>query len=168
MFSICDFKLPVEGNGHRSGCGLGVVKIPPNSFSGFAGDYGGQRFGGGLLDLAEAAEVSEEPLAGLRAYAGDGQQLGVAVAHGAALAMVADCEAVALVADELDQMQNRRPAVEDDGLLLIAVEVDNLFALGDRGQRRLCEAGRGKVERFEGLGGSVELAQAAVDEDERG
>jgi hypothetical protein len=50
--------------------------------------------------------------------------------------MVADCEAVALVADELDQMQNRRPAVEDDGLLFIAVEVDNLFALGDRGQRR--------------------------------
>ena len=119
------------------GCGWAelprFVKVSPNRFCCLSGHYGGQGFGGGLLDVAEAAEVSEESPAGLRTDAGDGQQLGVAVAHGAALAMVADGEAVALVADELDQMQNRRPAVEDDQLLLVAVAVDDLFALGDGG-----------------------------------
>ncbi len=77
--------------------------------------------------------------------------------------MIADGEAMALVADELDKMQHRRAAVEDDGLLFVAIEVDDLFALGDGGQRL-----RGQAQRFERFGGGVELAQAAVDEDERG
>jgi len=46
--------------------------MPPDGFGGFAGDYGGEGFGGGLLDVAEAAEVGEEALPCLRAYAGDG------------------------------------------------------------------------------------------------
>jgi hypothetical protein len=49
------------------------------------------------LDVVEAAEVSEEALASLGADAGDGQQLGVALPHGAALAMVADGQAMAVV-----------------------------------------------------------------------
>jgi hypothetical protein len=87
----------------------------------------------------------------------------VAVAHGPALAVIADGEAVALVADELDEMQDRRAAVEDDGLVFIAVEIDDFFALGDGGQGLA-----GQAERLEGFGGGVELAEAAVDEDERG
>ena len=79
-----------------------MVKVPPNGLRRFAGDYGGQRLGSGLLHVAEAAEVREQALAGLRADAGDVQQLAVAVAHGAALAMVAYGETVALIADELD------------------------------------------------------------------
>jgi hypothetical protein len=55
-----------------------------------------QGSGGALLHVAEAAEVSEEALAGLGAGAGDRQQLGIAVAHGAALAMVADGQAMAV------------------------------------------------------------------------
>jgi hypothetical protein len=31
--------------------------MPPDGFGGFAGDYGGEGFGGGLLHVAEAAEV---------------------------------------------------------------------------------------------------------------
>ena len=77
--------------------------------------------------------------------------------------MIADGEAVALVADELDEMQDRRAAVEDDGLVFVAVEIDDFFALGDGGERLRREA-----EGFEGFGGGVELAEAAVDEDERG
>ena len=107
--------------------------MPPDGFGRFAGDDGGEGFGGGLLDVAQAAEVGEQTLAGLGAYAGDGEQFGVAVAHGAALAMVTDGEAVALVADELDEMEDGGAAVEDDGLLLVAVEVDDLFSLGDGG-----------------------------------
>jgi hypothetical protein len=116
-----------------------------------------------LLDVAEAAEVGEKPLAGLRAYAGDIEKLGVAVAHGAALAMIADGEAVALVADELDEMEDRGAAVEDDGLVFVAVYVNNFFALGDGGEWL-----RGQPQGFESFGGGVELAEAAVDEDERG
>jgi hypothetical protein len=77
--------------------------------------------------------------------------------------MVADGEAVALVADELDEMEDGRMAVEDDRLLLVAVEVDDFFALGDGGERL-----RGEAERFESFGGGVELAESAIDEDERG
>ena len=51
------------------------MEMAPDGFGGFAGDYGGQRLGRGLLHVAEAAEVGEETLAGLRAYAGDVQQL---------------------------------------------------------------------------------------------
>ncbi len=59
----------------------------------------------------------------------------VAVAHLAALAVVGDGEAVALVADLLDEVQDGRAAVEDDGVVLLAVDVDDLFALGDGGER---------------------------------
>jgi hypothetical protein len=34
------------------------MKMPPDGLGGFTGDYGGERRGGGLLDLAQAAEVS--------------------------------------------------------------------------------------------------------------
>ena len=47
--------------------------------------------------------------------------------------MIADGEAVALVTDELDEMEDRRAAVEDDGLVFVAVEIDDLFAFCDRG-----------------------------------
>ena len=60
-------------------------------------------------------------------------------------------------------MEHGRAAIEDDGLVLIAVEIDDLFLLGDGGQRLRCEA-----EGFEGVGSGVQLAQAAVDEDEGG
>jgi hypothetical protein len=56
-----------------SGCGLGLVEVAMDGFGGFAGDDRGEGFGGGLLDVAEAAEVGEETLAGLRAYSGDGK-----------------------------------------------------------------------------------------------
>ena len=98
-----------------------------------------------------------------RAYAGDVEEFGGAVAHGAALAVIADGEAVALVADELDEMQHGRAAVEDDGLVFVAVDVDDFFFLGDGG-----EGLRGEAEGFEGVGGGVELAEAAVDEDQGG
>jgi hypothetical protein len=76
--------------------------------------------------------------------------------------MIADGETVTLVADELDQMQNWRAAVENYGLLLVAVKIDDFFALGD-GSERL----RREAEGFERLGSGVQLAQAAIDEDER-
>ena len=55
----------------RSAWRLWRVEMPPDGFGGFSWDDRGQGFGRGLLDIAEAAEVGEQSLAGLRAYAGD-------------------------------------------------------------------------------------------------
>ena len=107
--------------------------------------------------------MGEEALAGLGAYAGDVEELRGAVADGAALAVIADGEAVALVADELDEMEDGGAAVEDYGLGFIAVDVDDFFFFCDGG-----EGLGGEAEGFEGFGGGVELAEAAIDEDERG
>jgi len=64
---------PIAGKVNQSGRGLGLVEMPPDGFGGFSRDYSGQGFGGGLLDVAEAAEVREQALAGTRAYARDGE-----------------------------------------------------------------------------------------------
>ena len=76
--------------------------------------------------------------------------------------MVAYGEAMALVADDLNEMKDGRAAVEDDGLILVAVNVDDFFFFCDGGERL-----RGEAEFFESFGGGVELAEAAIDEDER-
>jgi hypothetical protein len=60
-------------------------------------------------------------------------------------------------------MEDRRVAIENDGLVFLAVKIDDFFALGDGGQRLASQA-----KRFEGFGGGVQLAEAAIDEDERG
>jgi hypothetical protein len=139
---------------------LGLVEVAPDGFGGFAGDYGGQGVGGGLLDVAEASEVGEQALAGLTADAGDVEEFGVAIAHGSALTVIADGEAMAFVADHLDKMEHGGMAIEDDGFVFVAVEVDDFFFFCDGGERL-----GGEAEGFEGVGGGVELAEAAVDED---
>ncbi len=79
--------------------------------------------------------MGEQALAGLRAHAGNLQQLGFAVAHGPALAVIADGKAMALIANELDKMQHRRAAVEDDRLVFAAMDVNDLFLFRDGSQR---------------------------------
>jgi len=139
------------------------VKVLPDGFGGFAGDDGGEGIWRGLLHVAQAAEVGEQALAGLRADAGNVQKFGISISHRAALAVVADGEAMALVADELDEMKHGRAAVEDDGLVFASVEVNDFFPFRDRRERL-----RGEAEGFEGFGCGVKLAEAAIDEDEGG
>jgi hypothetical protein len=50
---------------------LRFVEVTPDGFGGLAGDYGGEGIGGGLLYVAQAAEVGEQTLAGLLADSGD-------------------------------------------------------------------------------------------------
>ena len=128
-----------------SGDGLGGMEEVVDGFRCFSRDDGGEGPHIGLLHVAQTAEVVEQTLRGCGADSGDVEQFRIAVAHGAALAVVADGEAVALVANHLHEMQHGRAAVEDDGLIFVAVEVDDFFALGDGG---------------EGLGGEAELFQA--------
>jgi hypothetical protein len=47
------------------------VKVTPYGFGSFAWHYGGQRFGGGLLHVAQAAEVGQKALPSLLAYTGN-------------------------------------------------------------------------------------------------
>ena len=124
-------------------------------------DDGVEGVGGGLTDAADAAEVFDEARAGARAYAGDGEQFGLAVAYLAALAVVGYGEAVALVADLLHEMEDGGAAVEHHGFVLLTVDVDDLFAFGDGSQGL-----QGDAEFFQCCVGCVELAQAAIDKDE--
>ncbi len=51
--------------------------------------------------------------------------------------------------------------VERDRFVFLSVDVDDLFALGDGGQRLVDD-----LERLECLRGGVQLAEAAVDQDQ--
>src|ERR1700752_4804751 len=77
--------------------------------------------------------------------------------------MEGDGETMGLVANELDQMQHRRMVIEHDGISLLDVDVENLFAL-----RNGCEGLVDDRKGFEGLGRSMELPQAAVDQYQAG
>ena len=133
-YAIAESRELAEDAEDRFGVGFGG-EVAADFFGDGGADYGGEGVGVGLADAADAAEVFQQALAGARADAGDGVQFGVAVAHLAALAVVGDGEAVGFVADLLDEVQHGRAAVEDDGVGLLAVDVDDLFALGDGGER---------------------------------
>ena len=60
-------------------------------------------------------------------------------------------------------MQHRRMMVENDGIVFLSVDVNDLFALGDGGERLVDD-----FERFERLRRGVQLAEAAVDQDQTG
>src|SRR5581483_12453348 len=97
----------------RYGAGVaryGLMEVSPDTLGGFAGHDRGERVGRGLLYVAQAAEVRQQPLARERTHARDIEQFRAAVAHGTALAMVADGKSVALVADHLDQVKHWRAA----------------------------------------------------------
>ena len=67
-----------------------------------------------LLHRLQAAEVFEKTPGRTLAYAGDLQKFSGAVAHLAPLAMEGHCEAMGLIANELNQMQHRRMMIERD------------------------------------------------------
>ena len=61
--------------------------------------------------------------------------------------MEGDGEAVGFVADGLDDVEDGVVAVEFDGFVFLAVDVDDLFAFGDGGDGLV-----GDTEGFEGRG----------------
>jgi hypothetical protein len=145
------------------GRGGGGVEVGEDFFGGFAGDYFGESVDASALDVGDAAELAEELAGGGGADAGDVAEGGFGLALGAAEAVEGDGEAMGLVADLLDQVEDRVVAVELDGLVFLAVEVEDLFLFGDAGERLVDDS-----QRFEGFGGGVELADAAVDQDQAG
>ena len=128
-----------------------------------ATDDGLQLFERGFLHARRAAEMAEQLLRGALADAGHVQQRGLALTRAAAAAMEGDSKAMRFVADELDELENGRMAVELNRVLFLAEDVEDFLAFGDGGQGLIDDA-----ERFEGLGCGVELADAAVDQDQAG
>ena len=139
------------------------VEVGEDFFGGFAGNDFGDGVEAGALDVGYAAEFAKEFAGGGWAHAGDFAQGRFGLAFAAAEAMEGDGEAVSLVADLLDEVEDGIVAVELDGLVFLAVEVEDFFFFGDAGEGLVDDS-----EGFEGFSGGVELADAAVDEDEAG
>src|SRR5882762_10998476 len=68
-------------------------------------------------------------------------------------------EAMSFIADHLNQMEHRRMMVEHDRIVFLSVDVDDLFALGDRSKREVDD-----LEGLERLCCRVKLPDAAIDQ----
>src|SRR3569833_2134555 len=109
--------------------------MTPNRFSCFARDYSRKRIRGCYLNVSQAPEMREKPLPCKLAHSRDVQELRIPVSHCPPLPMIADCEAMALVPDHLNEMQYRGTTVENHWLVLVAVQVDHFFLFGDGCER---------------------------------
>ena len=67
-----------------------------------------------LFDGLHTAKMLQQPASRVFAHSGDFAQLRGAIAHLPAFAMEGHSKAVGFVADQLDQMQNRRMMIERD------------------------------------------------------
>ena len=128
-----------------------------------AGDFGGDVVNAEFLEASDAAETAQEFLSRTVTNSGDFGKGSAEAGLGAALTVEGDREAMSFVANLLDQMQHRRMMVEDHGLIFTTENVENLFFLGDAGHRLIDDG-----EFVEGFGGGVELADAAVNQDQAG
>jgi len=68
------------------------------------------------------------------ADAGNLEESTLGLAGCAALAMKGDCETMGFVADLLNEVQNRGVAIQGDGVVFLAENVEDFFLLGDAGQ----------------------------------
>src|SRR5580704_1408400 len=93
------------------------------------------------------------------AHAWDFQQFRGTVAHLPAFAMKGYSEAMGFIANELNQVQYGRVMIERDRIFLLSIDVENFFALRDRGQRLV-----NNLQRVERGGGGVQLSEAAIDQ----
>ena len=72
-------------------------------------------------------------------------------------------KAMRLVANLLNEMKYGRMMLKDNGLVLLAEDVENFFFFGDAGQRLI-----DNLQRIQRLRSGVELADTAVDENQAG
>ncbi len=111
-----------------------------------------------LSNSFQTAEVTQQLCRGLLPNSRNSSQLASQSPGVAARAVEGHRKAMSFVAHQLHQVQHRRKLIEHDGFVFLPVNVNPLFALGDRRQRLV-----GDPERFERLRGRVQLSDAAVD-----
>src|SRR5215831_12277975 len=73
--------------------------------------------------------------------------------------MEVNCESVTLVSDLLNQTQDRRAAIEHDGFIFTACDVNNFFSLGDT-----CKGLIHNIQFIERRLRRMQLSDSAVDE----
>ena len=134
-----------------------------NFFRGFARNDFADFLHASALDVGDTAKFAQEFLGEFGADAGDFGECGFGLALAAALAVESDGEAVGFVADLLDEMQDRRMMVEDNRFIFLAEDIEDLFFFGDARERLI-----DNLQRVERVGCGMELADAAVDQDQAG
>src|ERR1051326_4332711 len=105
-----------------------------NGFSLRSTDNRRERGGVRMLHRGKRAKVFEQAPARLLTDARNIQQLRVAIAHLAALTVEGDGETVGFVADALDDVQDRRMALQHHRFIFLSEDVDNLFPFRNGGQ----------------------------------
>ena len=121
----------------------------------------GQLFEAGLADAGHAAEPPQQFSRGGRADPRQVEQLAAHLPAAAALAVEANSEAMRLVPNLLDQVQQGRMPLQPYRLVFLPQHVEDLFFLGDAGYRLIDD-----LQRFECLSGGVQLADTAVNQDQ--
>src|SRR5579871_3613275 len=111
--------------------GLGCVQVGEDFLGRFAGDDFGEFVDAGALEVGNAAELAEKLAGGGWADAGNLAEGSVGLALAPTEAMESDGEAMSFVANLLDQVENRRMAVQFDGFVFLAIHVEDFFLLGD-------------------------------------
>jgi len=134
--------------------------VRKHSFGVFAGDDFAQALQAGATNVRDTSEFAEQSLRSFWPDAGNFEQGGRGLSFASALTVEGYGEAMRFVPDLLNEMKNWRVAVESDWFVFLAVDVENFFFLGNAGERLVDD-----LERVESLGGGVELADTAVDQD---
>ena len=138
------------------------MKMRPDRLCGLLVHHRRQRFRSGCLHLAQTPKVRQQPLPRTSAHARDLQQFRIPVAHLAPLAMIPNRKPMALVANQLHQMQHRRTPIEHHRFVFAAIHVNHFLALGNRSERLT-----GESQLFQRLKRRMKLPQPAIDQDQR-
>src|SRR5215469_91233 len=105
------------------------------------------------LDIGNASKFLQQFLRGSRSDSGDVAEGAMCLALAPPLPVKSDREAVCLIADLLNQMQNRRMMLQDNRFVFLAQDKENFLSLRDAGHRLIDD-----LERFERLRRSVQLS----------
>src|SRR5947209_5763466 len=111
--------------------------------------------------MRDAPELSKQFLNGTLPHPGYFQQSAPHLAFSPSQAMKGHRKPVRLVANLLNQVEDRRMRFEGDWLVLLAMNVNDLFLFGDAGERLIDD-----LQFFKRLCGGVELPNAAVNQDQ--
>src|SRR5512146_3042594 len=103
----------------------------------------------------------QQSFPGKLSHALDVQQLAVPIANLASLTVISHRKSVSFVSNLLYQVKCWRVPVKHDWIVFLPVEIEDLFSLGDR-----CQWLVRNSQRFERLCCRVQLAYAAVDQDQ--